>query len=79
MCDCCGHGPVRSDITLNVAGMSCAHCKKAVETSVGVLPGVSKVEAIVDQGKVNVSFDPSKANLDDIKKAIEDAGYDVQE
>lgn len=79
MSHCCGHDPVRSDITLKVSGMSCDHCKKAVETSVGVLPGVTKVEAVVDQGKVNVSFDPSKVNLNDIKKAIEDAGYEVQE
>lgn len=78
MCRCCSHEPVRSDITLNVEGMSCVHCKKAVETSVGALPGVSKVEAQVSLGKVNVSFDPSKVNLDDIKKAIEDVGYDVK-
>ncbi|HHW02034.1 MAG TPA: copper chaperone CopZ [Thermoanaerobacterales bacterium] len=79
MSHCCGHDPVRSDITLKVSGMSCAHCKKAVESSVGVLPGVFKVEAVVNQNKVNVSYDPSKVNLDDIKKAIEDAGYDVQD
>lgn len=79
MCNCCSHKPVRADITLNVEGMSCAHCKKAIETSVGALPGVYKVEAEVSLGKVNVSFDPSKANLDDIKQAIEDAGYDVKE
>lgn len=79
MSHCCGHEPVRSDITLKVSGMSCAHCKKTIETSIGVLPGVSKVEAIVDAGEVNVTFDPSKVKLDDIKKAVEDAGYDVRE
>lgn len=75
----CCNGPVRADVTLKVEGMSCAHCKKAVETAVGALPGVSKTEAIVDQGKVNVSYDASKVRLEDIKKAIEDAGYEVQE
>jgi len=77
MSDCCKE-PIRTDITLKVKGMSCGHCKKAVETAVGALPGVSKAEAIVDQGKVNVSYDPSKVNLDDIKRAIEDAGYEVE-
>ncbi|MDI3480500.1 MAG: copper chaperone [Tepidanaerobacteraceae bacterium] len=79
MCSCCNNESVRSDITLKVEGMSCAHCKKAVETSVGALPGIFKVEAEVSHGKVDVSFDPSKVKLDDIKKAIEDAGYDVKE
>jgi len=74
----CCEGPVRTDVTLSVRGMSCGHCKKAVETAVGALPGVSKVEAIVEQGKVNVSYDSTKVSLDDIKKAIEDAGYEVQ-
>lgn len=75
----CNCGSVRSDITLNVSGMSCAHCKKAIETSVSILPGVSKVEAHVQDGKVDISFDPSRVSLEDIKKAIEDAGYDVQD
>ena len=49
---CCDPGSVRSDITLKVSGMSCGHCKEAVERSIGVLPGVSRVEVNVKAGKV---------------------------
>jgi copper chaperone len=79
MLGCCSGDRVRSDVTLKVDGMSCGHCKKAVETSVGVLPGIVKVEALVEKGKVNISFEPTKVRLQDIVKAIRDAGYDVKE
>jgi len=72
----CDHFP--SNITLKVSGMACDHCKMAVEKAVSALQGISKVEADVKEGKVEVSFDPSRITIDDIKKAIEDAGYDVE-
>jgi copper chaperone len=79
MTKCCDHGSARSDITLKVSGMACDHCKEAVERSIGVLPGVSKVEAKVKKGEVEISYDPSEVNLDDIIQAVEDAGYDVED
>jgi len=79
MAKCCDHSFSRADITLKVSGMSCGHCKEAVERSIGVLPGVSKVEANVKDGKVEVSYNTSEVSLDDIKKAVEDAGYDVED
>jgi copper chaperone len=66
------------DITLKVLGMSCMHCKHAVESAVKALPGIEKVEAKVEEGKVEVSFDPSKVSIEQITSAIEDAGYDVE-
>ncbi|MCY8277953.1 MULTISPECIES: copper ion binding protein, partial [Bacilli] len=38
--------------TLQVEGMSCQHCVKAVETSVGELDGVSAVHVNLEAGKV---------------------------
>ncbi|HHV19865.1 MAG TPA: heavy-metal-associated domain-containing protein [Thermoanaerobacterales bacterium] len=76
---CCDPGSVRSDITLKVSGMSCGHCKEAVERSIGVLPGVSRVEVNVKAGKVEISYKPYEANLDDIIQAVKDAGYDVED
>ena len=76
---CCDNEPNKSDAVLKVSGMSCGFCKKAIETSIGVLPGVSKVEANVKEGKVDISYCPSKVNLKDIIQAVEDAGYDVKD
>ncbi|MCC3357830.1 copper chaperone CopZ [Bacillus sp. JJ1521] len=65
-------------VTLNVQGMSCGHCVKAVEGSVGVLEGVSEVKVKLDEALVEVAFDESKVSLDKIKETIDDQGYDVE-
>ncbi|WP_078544108.1 copper chaperone CopZ [Litchfieldia alkalitelluris] len=65
-------------ITLNVKGMSCGHCVKAVEGSVGELAGVSTVSVNLNEGKVDVSFDPAAVSVEKIKETIDDQGYDVE-
>ena len=64
-------------ITMNVEGMSCGHCKKAVEDSVGELNGVEKVDVSLDEGEVTIAFNSNDVTLDDIRETIEDQGYDV--
>jgi copper chaperone len=64
-------------VTLNVQGMSCGHCVKAIEGSVGELNGVQKVTVHLAEGKVDVEFDASKVSLKQIKETIDDQGYDV--
>ncbi|MBT2572692.1 copper chaperone CopZ [Bacillus sp. ISL-51] len=63
--------------TLQVEGMSCQHCVKAVETSVGELNGVTAVHVHLEAGQVDVTFDEKQVSVSDIKDAIEDQGYDV--
>ncbi|OCA89210.1 MULTISPECIES: copper chaperone CopZ [unclassified Bacillus (in: firmicutes)] len=62
---------------LNVKGMSCEHCVKAVEGSVSELNGVSSVKVTLDTGKVEVQYDPAMVNLETIKESIDEQGYDV--
>jgi copper chaperone len=66
------------NITLNVKGMSCQHCVKAVEGSVGQLQGVKKVSVKLDKGLVDLEFDPKIVALGTIKETIDDQGYDVK-
>ena len=66
------------NVTLNVLGMSCGKCVKAVETSVGSVEGVNEVNVNLAEAKVTVAFDSALVNLDQIKETIEDQGYDVQ-
>lgn len=65
-------------VTLNVQGMSCGHCVKAVESSVGELAGVETVKVNLEQAQVEVAYDDSKVTLDTIKETIDDQGYNVQ-
>jgi len=64
-------------VTLQVKGMSCGHCVKAVESNVGELTGVRSVKVNLDEGKVDITFDQSAVTLDQIKEVIDDQGYDV--
>jgi copper chaperone len=65
-------------VTLNVEGMSCGHCVKAVESSVGELNGVSSVKVDLEGKKVDVEFNGADVTLDKIKETIDDQGYDVK-
>jgi copper chaperone len=65
-------------VTLNVQGMSCGHCVKAIEGSVGQLEGVKQVNVKLDEAVVEVAFTESEVSLDQIKEAIEDQGYEVE-
>ena len=61
--------------TLKVPNMSCAHCKAAVESELNKISGVMYSKADVEKGTVEVSFDDGKVSIEDLKKAIEGAGY----
>ncbi|TYR76167.1 copper chaperone CopZ [Rossellomorea vietnamensis] len=65
-------------ITLNVSGMSCGHCVKAVEGSVGELKGVQSVGVNLDSGQVDVTYNSEEVTVKTIKETIDDQGYDVQ-
>lgn len=68
---------MKEQIQLQVSGMSCQHCVKAVEDSVGALSGVEKVSVSLDQGAVDVTYDSANVDVAQIASAIEDQGYDV--
>ncbi|MCM3716921.1 copper chaperone CopZ [Fictibacillus phosphorivorans] len=65
-------------ITLKIEGMSCNHCVNAIEGSVGKLDGVSQTKVNLKEGNVEVEYDSSKVNLNEIKETIDDQGYDVK-
>ncbi len=63
---------------LNVSGMTCGHCVKAVEESVGKLSGVNKVKVDLESSSVEIDFQRDQVDLKQITNTIEDQGYDVQ-
>jgi copper chaperone len=66
-----------TDKTLSVEGMSCAHCKAAVEGELNKLSGVEAARVDVEKGTVEVTYDEAKVTTEDLKGAIEEAGYTV--
>ena len=63
--------------TLKVSDMSCAHCKAAVEGELNKLLGVKQASADIERGTVEVSYDEGAVTTEDLKGAIEEAGYTV--
>ncbi len=59
--------------TYKVEGMTCGHCKKAVEEEVGAIDGVTAVEANVEAKIVTVTGD--NVSEDAVATAVEEAGY----
>ncbi|TYB33604.1 MAG: copper chaperone CopZ [Flexistipes sinusarabici] len=64
------------DVTVKVNGMSCHHCKNAVESKVKGLKGVDSAVVDLNAGNVKVTFDETRVTLDDIYDAIDEAGYE---
>jgi copper chaperone len=64
-------------ITLNVEGMSCEHCVKAVGNALSGMAGVADIAVSLKDRTVSLSHDPAQAPLDAVKAAIRDAGYEV--
>jgi len=59
---------------LKIDGMSCQHCVMAVKKEIQKLD-VKNLDVKI--GEATVEFDESKVNEENIKKAIEEAGYIV--
>jgi len=64
-------------IKLNIEGMSCEHCVKAVTKAIGDFSGTKNVKVELKAGTACFEFDPLKTGLNEIKAAIEEAGFKV--
>lgn len=64
---------------LDITGMTCASCAKAVERHVGKVEGISSVNVNIATEKMTVEFDDTKADKSKIKDAVIKAGYGVKE
>lgn len=62
---------------LNVAGMSCSHCEKAVKSALNELEGVLNTEVYLDEKTVIVEYDEDTVTEKVLAEAIYDVGYEV--
>jgi len=70
-----GYGVVNEKVTIKVGGMSCAMCVKAIEDVLGKLDGISQVNVNLASEKAYVTYNPKVTTIQDMRKAIEDLGY----
>ncbi|MBX3328867.1 MAG: heavy-metal-associated domain-containing protein [Nitrospira sp.] len=77
-------GQSQQTVTLQIDGMTCGGCVKDVKAALAKVPGVSSVELSVgtkwvvfsdySNARAAVTFDPQKANVEMLVRAVEAAG-----
>lgn len=65
-----------SSTTFQVAGMTCEHCRRAVQEEIGRVAGVRRVDVDLSTGAVTV-FADRPVDRADITAAADEAGYPV--
>ncbi|XP_058096612.1 copper-transporting ATPase RAN1 [Magnolia sinica] len=65
-------------IEVRVTGMTCAACSNSVEAAIGAIDGVRNATVSLLQNKAHVVFDPKLVKGEDIKIAVEDAGFEAE-
>jgi copper chaperone len=66
-----------ANIDLKVEGITCGGCEKSICNALLEQNGVSEVTASHETGVVAINYDESKIQQQQLKQAIEDAGFDV--
>jgi len=64
-------------VEIKVSGMACAGCSGAVEKALSRLNGVSGAKVDLAKKTAYVDYDATKITVQDLKKAVEGAGYKV--
>lgn len=61
--------------TLAITGMTCGGCAASVTRVLTKLDGVASAQVDLAAANAKVTFDPQVVNLDDLKRAIQGAGF----
>ncbi|MBO1511307.1 heavy metal translocating P-type ATPase [Metabacillus bambusae] len=67
----------KKETTLQIAGMTCAACAVRIEKGLKKIDGVEDANVNFALEKSKVTFDPSKANVNQLKEKVQSLGYKV--
>jgi Cu+-exporting ATPase len=71
--------PAAREITLDVTGMTCASCVLRVERALAKAPGVLAASVNLATEQARVTYDPAAVTPDQLRAAVERAGYGLRE
>jgi copper chaperone len=66
-----------TEITLPISGMHCGGCINSVKSVLSALPGVERVEVMLDPGQAIVAYDESRLDRSALVQAVSEAGFEV--
>jgi len=62
--------------TLKIEGMACDHCVMRVGRAIASVQGVTEVDVNLKKKEAVVDFEESRTDLEKIKAAVREAGYE---
>ena len=63
---------------LRVPDMSCGHCELSVQEALDELDVVERANTDHNKGEVELTYDADRVTEEDLREAIEEAGYTLQ-
>ena len=64
-------------IEIPIRGMHCASCAGRIEKGLQAVPGVEQASVNFAAERAAVRFDPSRASIDALRRAVQDLGYEI--
>lgn len=77
--DVCGESTDLNQTELPVYGMSCEHCVRRVTKALEKIEGVENVRVSLPENKASFAIDETLTSIDEVKHAIEKAGYTTEQ
>ena len=71
------HRPAPEKLTLGIGGMTCAACVHHVESALAGVAGVESANVNLATERATVQYTPGAAAVEDLGRAVEDAGYSL--
>ena len=62
---------------LNINDMTCMGCVNSIKNVIEEISGVSDAEVSLESKQLEIQYDPEKVNINQIKKAIMEAGFEI--
>ncbi|WP_295625240.1 heavy-metal-associated domain-containing protein [uncultured Nitrosomonas sp.] len=63
--------------TIIIKGMTCMGCVNSVKTVLNNLSGIIQAEVTLEPAQASIQYDSNNINVDQIKAAIVDVGFEV--
>jgi len=70
-----GYDVINEKVILKVGGMTCVMCANTIGSTLSNLEGIIEVNVNVSLEKVYVTYNPKIVSINEMKKAIEESGY----
>lgn len=63
--------------TIKIKGMTCMGCVNSIKNILRNVPGITQLEVTLDPAQATIQYNPAHTNLNQLKEAIIDAGFEV--